>query len=88
VGQQELVSEGPHGCDYDFNDAGTAYRCLRHRWVPGSDASYIQYAYGIDPSFYESERDEDPSEAPTEPPAAPAPLPTDAATFDETDIPF
>jgi|SRR5690606_10487348 len=81
IAGQELALEGPHGCDYVFaGDA--AYRCLRHRWLPGSEASYLQYASGSEMAG----EDEDSTEAPT--PSTPAPLPADSATFDENDIPF
>lgn len=48
------VSEGPHGCDWSWNSDFTAYRCLPHRWVPGSDASYAA-AVGAD-GFTDAER--------------------------------
>ena len=34
---------GAFGCDYAWNGDFTAYRCLPHRWTPGSDASYAHY---------------------------------------------
>lgn len=45
---QPPVAEGPHGCDYAWNDDFTAYRCLRHRWNPLSDASYVAHVGGAD----------------------------------------
>ena len=38
-----LVVEGRFGCDYAWNDDYTAYRCMPHRWIPGSDSSYAEY---------------------------------------------
>jgi hypothetical protein len=49
-----MVVEGRFGCDYDWNDDFTAYRCLPHRWMPGSDSSYAAYQAG-----YYSEGDDE-----------------------------
>lgn len=42
----EPVSEGRFGCDYAWNADYSAYRCLPHRWMPGSDSSYARYQAG------------------------------------------
>jgi len=42
-GELRLASEGPYGCDYAWNQDYTAYRCMPHRWLPGSDSSYIDH---------------------------------------------
>ena len=41
-----LVEEGRFGCDYAWNEDFTAYRCMPHRWRPGSDESYLAYQAG------------------------------------------
>jgi hypothetical protein len=43
-----LAEEGFFGCDYAWNADYTAYRCLPHRWMPGSDSSYADWQKGIE----------------------------------------
>ena len=37
------ATEGELGCDYAWGHGGAAYRCLPHRWAPGSDSSYAAW---------------------------------------------
>jgi len=79
-GQEPAAVEGPFGCDYAFYAQYdfAAYRCLPHRWVPGSDASYAEYQardlvdYGDEDEGDQNEAAEIVS-APPPPPAVIAP---------------